>query len=67
MKRLIPILLAVFAFAACEKDLTWTNWTMTIWFTPTTTRKLTSNNSARTTSLTAFSSSEIKRSGILER
>ena len=27
---------------------------MTIWFTPTTTRKLTSNNSARTTSLTAF-------------
>lgn len=61
MKRLIPILLAVFAFAACEKDpdmdkldndyLVYTNYD----------KKADYKHSARTTSLTVFSSSEIKK------
>ncbi len=37
MKKLIPILLAVFALASCEKDPDMGNWMTIIWYTLTTT------------------------------
>ena len=53
MKKLIPILLAVFAWYLARKTRTWTNWTMSIWYSPVMTLVLSSMTSVLIISPTA--------------